>query len=369
MYLQTLATAVPDAAYSQADCWEIVKNSPVRQRLNRRSMLMLQAILRGDSGVQRRHFAVPDVGRIFDLTADELNAAYREAAPALAARALQRALAADGSAPAELAALFICSCTGYLCPGVTSYVAERMGVRSDAFLLDVVGHGCGAAVPAMRAASDFVAAHPGALVAVVAVEICSAAFYIDDDPGVIVSACIFADGAAATLWRSRGGRSGLRCGRFHTLHRPEARDHLRFEQREGKLRNLLHATVPQVAAEAVEVLRAAEMQAGGPVGRLVLHPGGRDVLDAVERRLGAADLSPSRWVLANYGNMSSPSVLFALERALATDAGGAGDDWMLASFGAGFSAHSCRLAFVPERRPLEPAAPGRADPAIHVSAR
>lgn len=344
MHLQALATAVPAAAYTQADCWEIVRTSPVRRRLSRRSMLMLQAILRGDSGVHRRHFAVPQIERIFDLQADELNAAYRAAAPALAARALERALAVEGSGAGEIAALFICSCTGYLCPGVTSYVAERLGVRDDAYLLDVVGHGCGAAVPAMRAAANFVAANPGALVAVVAVEVCSAAFYLDDDPGVIVSACIFADGAAATLWRSRSGPGGMRCGGFATLHRPEARDRLRFEQREGKLRNLLDATVPQVAAEAVAVLRADAERAGGPVSRLVLHPGGRDVLDALGQRLGGPDLAPSRWVLANYGNMSSPSVLFVLERALATSPGGPDGDWMLASFGAGFSAHGCRLA-------------------------
>lgn len=343
MYLHALATAVPDTAFTQAECWEIVKNSPVRQRLNRRSMLMLQAILRGDSGVQRRHFALPQVERVFDLSADELNAAFREAAPALAARALARALESDGSTSGGIDALFVSTCTGYLCPGVTSYVAERMGMRRDACLLDVMGHGCGAAVPAMRAAADFLAANPGALVAVVAVEICSAAFYLDDDPGVIVSACIFADGAAATLWRSAPGARALHCGSFQVLHRPEARDRLRFEQRDGKLRNLLHASVPEVAAEAVATLRGQAEASGGPVGRLVLHPGGRDVLDALDKRLGGPDLAPSRWVLANFGNMSSPSVLFALERALATSPDGLTDDWMLASFGAGFSAHSCRL--------------------------
>lgn len=353
MYLQALATAVPDAAFTQAECWELVKNSSARQRLSRRSLLTLQAILRGDSGVRKRHFAMPQVERVFDLSADELNAAFREAAPALAARALQRALRAEGSAAGDLAALFICTCTGYLCPGVTSYVAERMGLRPDAYLLDVVGHGCGAAVPAMRAAGNFLATHPGALVAVVAVEICSAAYFLDDDPGVLVSACIFADGAAATLWRSTPGGLGLRCGGFQTLHRPEMRDRLRFEQRDGKLRNLLHPTVPEVAADAVGALRTRMERGSDRMTSLVLHPGGRDVLDAMERRLGSPDLEPSRWVLANYGNMSSPSVLFVLERALATRPAAEGEVWMLASFGAGFAAHSCRVSPAPRPAKVE----------------
>jgi alkylresorcinol/alkylpyrone synthase len=84
---------------------------------------------------------------------------------------------------------------------VTSYVAEQLGLRSDAFLQDLVGLGCGAAIPALRATEALLAAQPAAVVACVAVELCSAAFHLDDDPGVLVSACLFGDEAAATIWR------------------------------------------------------------------------------------------------------------------------------------------------------------------------
>lgn len=338
MYLHALTTAVPPHPFTQRECWDIVRASPARERLSRRSQLMLQAILRGDSGVTRRHFVTGDPGRLFSFTADELNALYRDTAPALAGRALAGALDRSGDACAEIDALFVCSCTGYLCPGVTSYVAEAMGLRSDAFLLDVVGHGCGAAIPMLRAADNFLAAHPHALVATVAVEICSAAFYLDDDPGVIVSACIFSDGAAAALWRSETGPSGLRCDGFTTWHQPEHRDRLRFEQRDGKLRNLLDPAVPQLAAQAVRAL----VPRGAAPARWIVHPGGRDVLNAVEAELGVA-LPASRRVLAEYGNMSSPSVLFVLEEALRDAAPTEGADWWMASFGAGFAAHACRV--------------------------
>jgi alkylresorcinol/alkylpyrone synthase len=341
MFLHALATAVPDATFTQTDCWGIVERSGVRSRLKRRTMLTLHNILRGDHGIARRHFAMQDVDRVFDRTADELNQAFHREAPRLAGRALTAALGPAGVRPDELDALLICTCTGYLCPGLTSYVAEQLGLRPNAILQDLVGLGCGAAIPTLRAASHLLAARPDATVACVAVEVCSAAFYLDDDPGVIISACLFGDGAAATLWRSTPGPTGARAFDFSSLHLPEDRDKLRFEQRDGKLRNLLHRSVPELAAGAVG--RLWDERGPRPVSRVVAHPGGRDVLEAIAPVVAPHSLDASARTLRDCGNMSSPSVLFALEEAL-KDGGpnGEGDFWLV-SFGAGFSAHSCRL--------------------------
>jgi alkylresorcinol/alkylpyrone synthase len=179
------------------------------------------------------------------------------------------------------------------------------------------------------------------VVACVAVEVCSAAFYLDDDPGVIISACLFADGAAATVWRAEPGPSRLRAFDFDSIHLPADRDKLRFEQRDGKLRNLLHPTVPALAAGAVGRLWAK--RGPRPVSGVVAHPGGRDVLEAVAPVVAPHSLGPSERTLLSCGNMSSPSVLFALEEALRERAPGPDGDFWLVSFGAGFSAHSCRL--------------------------
>lgn len=341
MFLHALATAVPETAFTQTQCWDIVKNSPVRERLQKRSMLILRTILRGNHGIASRHFAVPGIAGIFDRSADQLNHAFRTEGPKLAARALTSALTRAGVKPAELDALLICTCTGYLCPGLTSYVAELLGLRPNAFLQDLVGLGCGAAIPTLRAANAILAAQPEATVACVALEVCSAAFYLDDDPGVIISACLFSDGVAATIWRATPGPTGLRCFGFDTVLQPENRDKLRFEQRDGKLRNLLDRTVPELAASAVAHLWRE--RGPRPVARVVAHPGGRDVLDALEPVLAPHPLAASRTVLRDFGNMSSPSVLFALEETLRTVTPDAGGDFWLVSFGAGFSAHSCRI--------------------------
>jgi alkylresorcinol/alkylpyrone synthase len=342
MYLHALTTAVPPETYTQMECWGIAEKSPVRSRLSRRSSLILHSILRGDHGITTRHFAVADVDRIFDLSPDELNTAFRTHAPKLAGRALTDALARAGVRHEEVDALLICTCTGYLCPGLTSYVAEQLGLRDNTFLQDLVGLGCGAAIPTLRAARQIIIAQPDAIVACVAVEICSAAFYLDDDPGVLISACLFSDGAAATIWRGAPGANALRAFDFNTVHLPADRDKLRFEQRDGKLRNLLDRSVPELAARAVA--RLWDERGTRPVTRVVAHPGGRDVLEALAPVLAPHALTASAETLRTNGNMSSPSVLFALQRTLEDIKPDANGDFWLVSFGAGFSAHSCRLA-------------------------
>jgi alkylresorcinol/alkylpyrone synthase len=346
MFLHALATAVPDHSLTQAESWATMQQSGILKTLNRRSELILHAILRGDSGITKRHFAMPAVESVWERTPDELNETFRQEAPRLAGRALQAALARAQLDAGQVDALLICTCTGYLCPGLTSYVGEQFGLRPNAWLQDLVGLGCGAAVPLLRAAQAVLAVQPDAVVACVAVEVCSAAFYLDDDPGVLVSACLFGDGAAATIWRSTPGSSGLRCHGFTTLHQPDYRDFIRFETRHGRLRNLLRPEVPGLAAAAVKSLLDEEnaRQGATPVVGLVTHTGGKDVLAAIEKACPGHGLRASRKVLDDYGNMSSPSVLFALEQALKDgpppDETG---DWLLVGFGAGFSAHACRF--------------------------
>jgi alkylresorcinol/alkylpyrone synthase len=111
--------------------------------------------------------------------------------------------------------------------------------------------------------------------------------------------------------------------------------------REGKLRNLLHRTVPDLAAGAVS--RLWEQRGARPVSRIVSHGGGIDVLAALAGALPGYSLEASAAVLRQYGNLSSPFVLFALEETLRTASPRPDGDFWLVSFGAGFSAHSCRL--------------------------
>src|SRR5690606_33151600 len=183
-------------------CLEIFRASPAPAALSARSVKVVEAVLGGSSGIDTRHFALPP-GELFAADAGTLNRAFEREAPALAADALAKACGQAGTPASEIDALFVCTCTGYLCPGVSSHLAERAGLRGDAYLHDLSGLGCGAALPMLHAACGFLAAHPAAVVGTGAVEVCSAAFYLDDDIGVLISACLFGDGASASLWRAR----------------------------------------------------------------------------------------------------------------------------------------------------------------------
>lgn len=341
MYLHALSTALPAHAYSQSDCWEILRQGPALGRLKERSQGILQKVLLGDNGIKKRHFAVENIAGVFSYSVDELEDEFSRHAPDLAVRALVSSLSEAGWSPGELDAVLICTCTGYLCPGLTSFVAEKLGLRTNAFLQDLVGLGCGAAIPSLRAAEAICARDPAAKVAVVAVEICSAAFFLNDDPGVLISACLFADGAAASLWSGQGRDGQWQAGQFDTILVPEHRELLRFVRENGFLKNKLHRSVPEKASEAVE--RLWSNRPGGNEATVIAHPGGRDVLQAIRGNFPDWALAASAEVLAECGNMSSPSVLFALQRHLQKNPSPEEKSLWLTSFGAGFSAHSVHL--------------------------
>ena len=349
MYLTGLGTAVPPRRFTQTECWAALQAAQQFSQLNTRSHALLKKVLSGADGTATRHLAVSELAEFFDLTPDALPARFALHAPALAVQAAERALATARLKAAEVDAVLISTCTGYLCPGLTSYLGERLGLRSDVLALDLVGQGCGAALPNWRTAEALLAAGRSQHVLSVCVEICSAAFYLDDDTGVLISACLFGDGAGAAVLSSQPAAHARRVEWMATrsLHSPAERDVLRFEQRDGMLRNILTREVPALAAKQVDRL-LDEMLSHYPLKRAdvtgwILHAGGREVLIALQKRLGfsEADLRRSAAVLREFGNVSSPFVLFVLEQALAQNAPGGW--WWMSSFGAGFSCHGALL--------------------------
>jgi alkylresorcinol/alkylpyrone synthase len=251
--------------------------------------------------------------------------------------------------PAEIHGVIISTCTGYLCPGLTSYVSELLGLRENIFALDLVGQGCGAAMPNLRAGEAILAAGRAKKVLSICVEVCSAAFFIDDDPGVLISACLFADGAGAAVISNKPLADRRRVEwKFADSRLVTAeRDTLRFGHQNGKLRNILLPEVPQVASDLAEKLFSESLIATDvkreQVTGWILHTGGRNVILALceKLKLSADDVRHSSAVLRQFGNVSSPTVYFVLERAL-NDSVPDGLWWMSA-FGAGFSCHGAFL--------------------------
>jgi polyketide synthase Type III len=350
VFLNGIGTATPPRRYTKAECWSALRASEWFTRLDRRSHAIAEAVLLRDNGISARRLALASLAEVFAIDPDTLHRRFLRHAPELAGAAAAKAARDASIDPHDIDAVVISTCTGYLCPGLTSYIAESLGLRADVQAFDLVGQGCGAALPNWGLAAALIHAGTAQHVLSVCAEVSSAAMYLDNDPGVLISACLFGDGAGAAVLSAKPARHKRRIewrGMASALE-PAQREALRFEQRGGMLRNILTRPVPALAAEHAQtvlarVLRREELDVSD-IAAWIVHAGGRDVLQALSQRIGLAekDLRYSAAVLAEYGNMSSAFVYFVLEAALEDSAPDGW--WWMSAFGAGFTCHGALLA-------------------------
>jgi alkylresorcinol/alkylpyrone synthase len=350
MFLNAIGTALPEKCYSKEDCWIAFQASDWFVRLDARSRAIAKLVLTRNNGIQERWLSVDTLDEVFAIDPDVLHRRFAAHAPALASTAGVLGLRAAGVCAAQIDAVIVTTCTGYLCPALSGYVIERLGLRNDILAFDFVGQGCAGALPNWQLSSALLAAGQCDHVLSICVEVCSAAMYLDDDPGILISACLFGDGAgAAVLSRSQmAARRRIEWKHTTSFIDPAERAALRFEHQGGMLRNILTRAVPRLAAQyAKEVLNQTLERAqlrGDQISEWIFHAGGRDVLLALEADLGLTPdaLRYSREALRRFGNLSSAFVYFVLEAALRDRAPGGW--WWLSSFGAGFTCHGALLA-------------------------
>ena len=348
MYFLGVGTSTPATRYTKAQCLEAFQKSEWFERLDARSHFVARTVLERDNGIEARRLAVDSLADVFCIDPDTLSKRFLLHAPALASLAAKRALAEAGLVANQIDAVVVSTCTGYLCPGLSGYVVERLGLREDVQAFDLVGQGCAAAIPNLQLGRALLQGGLCRHVLSVCVEVSSAAMYLDNDAGVLISACLFGDGAgAAILSQQPGTARRVQWQDSASLMETAQRDALKFEQREGMLRNVLTRGVPALAGQYAVRVRDTVLGRAGLGGRdisaWIMHAGGRDVLLALERHLGleAHDLRYSAAMLREYGNLSSAFVYFVLQAALADDA--PGGYWWLSAFGAGFSCHGALL--------------------------
>lgn len=347
MFIIGAGSATPPNRFTQAECWQALAASPQFPALSGRSKAILKKVLLGENGVDSRYLAFDRLDEAFALDPDTLHRRFAKHAPAVATEAARRALANSGKTAEEIDCVMVSTCTGYLCPGLTSYVSEALALRSDVVCLDLVGQGCAAAIPNLGTADAFLARGAKTTLSV-CVEVCSAAFYLDDDPGVLISACLFGDAAGAIVCSSApSGPRPLRWLNWQTSLDPKNRALLRFEQRHGMLRNILDKSVPCLVVEQAREVLARGLSLNGleraAIKNWVLHSGGRDVLAAMRAGLELMEenIQHSHAILREYANVSSASVILTLQRALASDA--PVGLWWMSAFGAGISCHGAFL--------------------------
>lgn len=304
--------------------------------------------------IKGRYFGIDHDEQAADLSADLLIERFQKHGALTAVQAAADAMHAVGLEPADIGGLVVNTCTGYLCPGFTSYISEELGLAPSVKTFDLMGMGCGGAIPNIECAAGLIARDAGKPVLSIAVEICSATMFMGADPDLVISNSIFGDGAAAVIVDSANRRDGRTLAKiidFESGLYPRHREELRYRTQNGRLRNVLSKRVPVIGAKVVREVVGRLLDRHGlrtsQIDCWAVHPGGTLVLDQIGEKLGLSQeqLRYSYEVFQEYGNMSSPSVLFVLKRLLCHGKPSRGQKGVLLSFGAGFSAYAALVEF------------------------
>jgi alkylresorcinol/alkylpyrone synthase len=294
------------------------------------------------TGIERRYSVRPVDWFETPQGWPERNTAYLDGACALFAKAATAALARAGMRASDIDVIVTVSSTGIATPSLEARLAKQLGFRPDAARIPVFGLGCAGGVTGLSLAARLARAAPGQIVLFVTVELCTLAFRRDRiDKADVVATALFGDGAAAAVLQAGSDRAGVaRIGAAFEHTWPETLDIMGWSIDPAGFGVILSPALPRFVethfgAAARDFLDSAGLRRNGL--SFVCHPGGAKVLAAVEPALGLAPgaLATERSVLRDYGNMSAPTVLFVLERALSAGLSGPA---ALSALGPGFTA-------------------------------
>ena len=261
---------------------------------------------------------------------------YERHAAHLAVDAVEKLL--EGEDRSRITHVVVTSCTGLSAPGVDLQLVERCGLPQSVERTMVGFMGCYAAVNALKLARHIVRSEPGARVLAVNLELCSLHLHETNDLEEILSFLLFADGCAAALVSA--DPIGVRMESFRAALVPETRGLIRWNIRDQGFDMVLSGAVPAAIRSALTAHRDTILGGANDIDLWAVHPGGRTVLDAVEQAFGLQPeaLEASRGVLNDYGNMSSGTVMFVLDRLMRE--GEAGQRGCAMSFGPGLVAET-----------------------------
>lgn len=303
----------------------------------------------GNAGVDRR-YSIMSPQEVFSNTSfEQKNDIYIRECTKLAQASLQNALDKAGWIAQDIDYLITVSCTGIMIPSVDAYLVNSLQMKQGIVRLPVTEMGCAAGISGILYACNFLKANPGKKAAVVAVESPTATFQLNDfSMANIVSAAIFGDGAATVLLSSEEGETGSEITAQEMYHFYDATNMMGFRLTNTGLQMILDETVPEKIAEHFPKIIHPFLERNGltidDIQHFVFHPGGRKIIQTVEELFGSLgkNIDDTKAVLKQYGNMSSATVLYVLERFLDKNIP-AGDRGLMLSFGPGFSAQSILL--------------------------
>jgi len=295
-------------------------------------------------------YGIMDIAEVFRPTSFEAkNRIYVEQVRKLGEEVLRKALQKAGWEAASVDYIITVSCTGFMIPSLDAYLVNSLGLRTDVVRLPVTEMGCAAGISGLIYARNFLRSNPGKRIALVAVESPTATFqHSDYSMANMVSAAIFGDGAACVLLSSEADAKGPCILGEGMYHFPDATHFMGFDLTNQGLKMILDPSVPDAISGHFEDILFPFLKKHGSdiskVNHLIFHPGGRKIVQAVEERFRplGKNIDDTRETLRLYGNMSSASVLYVLERFMEKVIP-EGEQGLMLSFGPGFSAQRILL--------------------------
>ncbi len=297
-----------------------------------------------------KRYGIMAIEEVFTATSfEQKNAIYVREVKKLGTTVLKKALNKSNWKADSLDYIITVSCTGIMIPSLDAYLINDLGLRQDVVRLPVTEMGCAAGVSGLIYANNFLKSNPGKRAAVVAVESPTSTFQLNDfSMANMVSAAIFGDGAACVLLSSEETARGPKIVGGEMYHYTDATHLMGFDLTNNGLQMILDPSVPVAIAESFSNIVYPFLGRYGTsieqVNHLIFHPGGKKIVQTVEELFGklGKNINDTRETLRLFGNMSSATVFYVLERFLEKDIA-SGDQGLMLSFGPGFSAQQVLL--------------------------
>lgn len=349
--IRGIGTAVPDGSILQADFLE----SMLQRTDSFRERRYLHSVL-ADSGIEKRHVVLSLAkdgqltyrGESFEeASSQQRNDVFCKEVTPLVVSATRSALKSSGVRAEEITHIVAVSCTGFSNPGFDFDLICELGIPAEVHRYFLGFMGCYGAFPALELAALFCRSDKRARVLCVCAEICSIHFQPHGGFDALLGASLFSDGVAAVVVTAEGGDSGnLVIENFHSRVVPDSEALMAWRIGNQGFDLMLSPYVSRVVgANIMELL--PESWSSVLESHWIVHPGGKSILDRVETSLNIADFSvlrESRDILRGYGNMSSATVLFVLERFLRQKEVLPGEKLRMVGFGPGLTVKAMELS-------------------------
>jgi predicted naringenin-chalcone synthase len=303
------------------------------------------------ASVDKRYSIMGPIEVFTKSSFEERNDIYIREVIDLGEKVLEKTLQKANWKPQDLDYIITVSCTGIMIPSLDAYLINKLNLRQDIIRLPVTEMGCAAGVSGIIYAKNFLQANPGKRAAVIAVESPTATFQLDDFSMTnIVSAAIFGDGAACALLSSCEEDSGPEIIAESMYHFYDNIDMMGFKLTNSGLQMVLDVEVPNTIAlhfpDVIHPFLEKNNLKIEDIDHLIFHPGGKKIIQTVEDLFSGLgkNIDDTKEVLRLYGNMSSATVLYVLERIM-DNKPKKGTKGLMLSFGPGFSAQRVLLQF------------------------